>query len=240
MISHDLGLEQLETITADITDRTRSAELTAPVPSCPGWHVAVLVGHIGEAHRWAEHAVRVGNRHAPESAPARTDRSTLGAWYAESAALLVATLRTVGADHPCWAFGPPPHRAGFWSRRQAHEAAVHRWDLAAASGEDAGYPAPLAVDAVDEVAAMFFPRQVRLGRIPPLTASLRVSTGDQEWLLAGDGTSSPVGPPNATVCGPADALALLLWGRIGLGDPRVGVTGDRSAAAAVLAAGIVP
>ena len=40
--------------------------------------------------------------------------------------------------------------------------------------------------------------------------------------------------------GPADALALLLWGRIGLDDPRLNVTGDRSAAAAVLAAGIVP
>ena len=240
MISHELGLEQLETIAADVAGRTRSADLTAAVPSCPGWSVAVLVGHIGEAHRWAEHAVREGNRHAPEPDPPRTDRSALGAWYAESAALLVATLRKAGADHPCWAFGPAPHRAGFWSRRQAHEAAVHRWDLAAATGDDAGYPKPLALDAVDEVATMFFPRQVRLGRIPPLTASLGVSTGGHEWVLAGDGISPPEGPPDATVSGPADALALMLWGRTGLDDPRISVTGDRAAAATVLAAGIVP
>ena len=240
MISHDLGVEQLETIAADIVDRTRSAELTAPVPSCPGWSVAVLVGHIGEAHRWAEHAVRQGNPHAPDVDPPLTDPAGLRAWYAESAALLVTTLREVGPEHPCWAFGPRPHLAGFWSRRQAHEAAVHRWDLAAAGGEDAGYPEPLALDAVDEVVRMFFPRQVRLGRIPPLTASLGITVGDQEWLLADDGTAPPERTPDAMVSGPAGALALLLWGRIELDDPRITLTGDQSAAAAVLAAGIVP
>ena len=106
MISHELGLEQLETIAADVAGRTRSADLTAAVPSCPGWSVAVLVGHIGEAHRWAEHAVREGNRHAPEPDPPRTDRTALGAWYAESAALLVATLRKAGADHRAGPSGP--------------------------------------------------------------------------------------------------------------------------------------
>jgi uncharacterized protein (TIGR03083 family) len=240
MISHELGLDQLESIAADIASRLARVELTAPVPSCPGWSVAVLAGHVGEAHRWAEHAVREGNPNAPEVDPPFSDRTELRAWYAESAARLVATLREVGPEHPCWAFGPKPHLAGFWSRRQAHEAAVHRWDLAAAAGADAGYPEPLAVDAVDEVATMFFPRQVRLDRIPPLTASLGISVDGQEWMLAGDGIAPPAGPPDATVSGAADALALLLWGRIGLDDPRVSVTGDRSAAATVLSAGIVP
>lgn len=240
MIGHELGLEQLEIMAADIVDRMRSAELTAPVPSCPGWSVAVLVGHLGEAHRWAAHAVREGNPNAPDVDPPLTDRAGLGGWYAESAARIVATLREVGPEHPCWTFGPPPRTAGFWSRRQAHEAAVHRWDLAAATGADAGYPEPLALDAVAEVATMFFPRQVRLGRIPPLTASLAVAVDDQEWVLAGDGIAPPERTPDAKLSGPADALALLLWGRIGLDDQRLTLTGDRSAAAAVLSAGIVP
>jgi uncharacterized protein (TIGR03083 family) len=240
MIGHEPALEQLESIAADIASRLATAELTAPVPSCPGWSVAVLVGHLGEAHRWAEHAVREGNPNAPEVNPPLTDRTGLSAWYAESAARFLATLREVGPEHPCWAFGPPPRTAGFWSRRQAHEAAVHRWDLAAAAGQDAGYPEPLAVDAVDEVVTMFFPRQVRLGRMPPLTASLGISVDGQEWVLAGDGIAAVEGPPDATVSGPADALALLLWGRIGLDDPRVTVAGDRSAAVAVVSAGIVP
>ena len=87
---------------------------------------------------------------------------------------------------------------------------------------------------------MFFPRQVRLGRIPPLTGSLGIRVDDQELVLAGDGIAPLVGPPDATVGGPPDALALLLWGRVGLDDHRIALTGDRSIAAAVLSAGIVP
>jgi hypothetical protein len=33
---------------------------------------------------------------------------------------------------------------------------------------------------------------------------------------------------------------LLLWGRLGLDDPRIHLAGDRAAAATVLSAGIVP
>ncbi len=63
---------------------------------------------------------------------------------------------------------------------------MHRWDLGAALGRDLGYPAELAVDGVDEVVTMFFPRQVRLGRIPPLTRSLAVAVDDgPTWLLRG-------------------------------------------------------
>ena len=200
----------------------------------------MLVGHLGEAHRWAAHAVREGNPHAPEPDPPLTDRVGLSAWYAESAALLVATLREVGPDTRA---GPsdrgrvqqdsgraarrtkPPCTAGTWRRPQVRRP---------------GYPEPLALDAVDEVATMFFPRQVRLGRIPPLTAALAVAVDDQEWVLAGDGIAPPERTPDATVRGPADVLALLLWGRVGLDDQRVTLTGDRSAAAAVLSAGIVP
>ncbi len=47
-------------------------------------------------------------------------------------------------------------------------------------------------------------------------------------------------PADATVTGPADALVLLLWGRLPLDDPRLTVTGSRDAAAAVLSADIVP
>ena len=118
---------------------------------------------------------------------------------------------------------------------------MHRWDLGTALGRDLGYPAGIAADGVDEVVTVFFPRQVRLGRIPPLARSLAVVADDgPTWMLHGDGTGEPVGPADATVTGPADALVLLLWGRVGLGDRRLTVTGSEEAAAAVLSAGIVP
>ena len=110
---------------------------------------------------------------------------------------------------------------------------MHRWDLGTALGRDLGYPAALAADGVDEVVTMFFPRQVRLGRIPPLTRSLAVVAATaRRWTLHGDGTGEPTGPADAAVSGPADALVLLLWGRVGLDDPRLTVTGSAEAAAA--------
>ena len=118
---------------------------------------------------------------------------------------------------------------------------MHRWDLGAAIGQDVGYPNALAADGVDEVVSMFFPRQVRLGRAAPLSTSLAVRPDGQDRLvLAGDGTAARPGPAAAEVSGPAEALVLLLWGRLGLDDPRLQLTGDRAAAASVLSAGIVP
>ncbi len=34
------------------------ADLTTPVPSCPGWNVGQLLRHLGGAHRWIESIVR--------------------------------------------------------------------------------------------------------------------------------------------------------------------------------------
>ena len=88
---------------------------------------------------------------------------------------------------------------------------------------------------------MFFPRQVRLQRIAPLHSSLAVrADGGGRRVLAGDGTGVSDGPADAEVSGPAELLVLLLWGRLGLDDPRLNLTGDRAAATTVLAAGIVP
>jgi uncharacterized protein (TIGR03083 family) len=241
MITPEQGLTSFERLTEEVAVLLAGADLGAPVPPCPGWTVADLVAHLGETHLWAEHCIRVGSPDAPEVAAPLTDQDALGVWYRDSARTLVDTLRLTPPETECWAFGPRPRTAAFWFRRQPHEVAVHRWDLGAALGRDLGYPAELAVDGVDEVVTMFFPRQVRLERIPRLTESLALEAEHgQRWLLAGDGTGDPVKSPDATVTGPAGALVLLLWGRLDLDDPRLTTTGSRSAATAVLSAGIVP
>ena len=41
------------------------------------------------------------------------------------------------------------------------------------------------------------------------------------WTMAGDGRHHPDEPPDAVLTGPAPTLLLLLWGRVGLDDPRL-------------------
>jgi uncharacterized protein (TIGR03083 family) len=231
----------LERAAAEVPVLLAGADLAAPVAACPRWTVTDLVVHLGKVHVWAEQCIRLGDpteRDIPGPGPGAAD---LAAWYRSCADTLLETLRTTSPDAPCWTFGPPPREAQFWFRRQAHEVAVHRWDLGAAVGRELGYPAGIAADGVDEVVTLFFPRQVRLGRTPPLPRSLAVVADDgPTWRLQGDGTGEPTGPADAMVTGPADALVLLLWGRVGLEDRRLTVTGSEEAATAVLSAGIVP
>ena len=241
MIDPGRALLALERQAAEVPVLLGEADLAGAVPSCPDWTVAALVAHLGETHLWAERCVRLGNPKSVEVDPPTDDRAGLARWYRVCADTLVATLRTTSPDAPCWTFGPPPREATFWFRRQAHEVAMHRWDLGAALGRQLGYPAELAADGVEEAVTLFFPRQVRLQRIPPLTRSLAVTVaGGPTWVLHGDGTGTLPGPPDAQVEGPADALVLLLWGRLTVDDRRIRVTGSAEAARSVLSAGIVP
>ena len=231
--------------------RAAIRDLDAPVPSCPGWTRRDLVLHLGAAHHWSRGAILDGHPRTPAPAPPEDGSITsLDQWYAGHAAELLATLRDIPPDTPCWAFGPKPATAGFWRRRQLHETVVHAVDLEPGLTIDP----EVARDGIDEVVSMFFPRQVRLERIPPLRRSLAIApdstddgatlgSGTPAWVLAGSGYPehvAAVGEIDATVHGPVDALYVLLWGRIGLDDPRVTVTGDAAAAAEVLDAGIVP
>jgi hypothetical protein len=258
---------------ADATDRFTAvlsgADLAAPVPSCPGWDLAALGGHLGGVHSWAAGAVREGHPDTEVTPPA--GRSALPGWYREQADGLLAVLRDVGPDAEAWSFGPKPRTAGFWFRRQLHETSMHLWDALSATGDglgdgsgsgsgygsgygsgngggDATDAARRAADGVDEVVRMFFPRQVRLGRTAQLTRSLALASTDVpgRWTLSGDGTGDGGAGPaaEATVTGPAQALVLLLWGRLDLDTTLAAGTlhldGDPEAARTVLAAALTP
>ncbi|MFI7585819.1 maleylpyruvate isomerase family mycothiol-dependent enzyme [Spongisporangium articulatum] len=222
------GLAQFERNAAALTALIPEADLDAPVAACPGWTFADLVAHVGEIHQWARHAVLAGSPDGPYTPP----DGDLAAWYAQHASALAETLRTTDPDAPVWHFGPKPRTAAFWSRRQAHETAVHLYDAAHSQGLEHELDPAAALDAVDEALTMFYPRQVRLGRIAEPDPGLTVRTAGHEWTVGRE--------PAAAVEGPPDAVLLLLWNRIGLDDDRLTSSGDRGCAAAVLAAGIVP
>lgn len=220
----------------------QDGDLAAPVPGCPSWHLAELTAHLGAVHRWARQVVETAAP-ASDDHPAPTDRAALADWFDEGGAALERTLRGIEPDTPCWTIAPPAV-AAFWMRRQAHETSLHRWDAQSSQGTPDPIDSALAADGVAEVAEAMFPRQVRLGRQPPLTRSLRIEVpGAGTYTVAGDGVSDGTAsaqPADATVTGTAEALLLLLWKRITLDDPRISVAGSRAAAHAVLGARITP
>ncbi|MCD2194532.1 maleylpyruvate isomerase family mycothiol-dependent enzyme [Actinomycetospora endophytica] len=230
-------LDHLDSATARFSTALAGADLAAPVPSCPPWSLRELAHHLGGVHRWARVAVLEGHPNGTSDDPP-SSRADLVAWFDEGSAALISTLREAGPDAPCWSFGPKPRTAAFWFRRQAHETAMHAHDAEVASGTAGALASDFALDGLDEAIAMFLPRQVRLGRctVPDVRIAVASAEGPS-WEIAGDGAPER---PAATVRGDAEALLLLVWGRVGPDDARVDVEGDRGAVDAVLAAGLTP
>ena len=207
---------------------------TAPVPWCGRWTVRDLVEHLARVHHWAAaQAART-----PE-VPLGRGPFDLAPFYAEQAAELHATLTRLGPDAIGSTLnGPGP--ASFWYRRQVHETLVHLWDLRTAGHLRLDADPTLWADTVDEVVTVMFPRQVRLGRTPVLERPLTLVADDapRRWTLAtADETTDDAA---VTVTGPAEALALLLWGRTTPDDPRLSVDGHRPWLTQVLARPLTP
>lgn len=202
-------IEELSTATRRFAAELGSADLTAEVPTCPGWTLADLAEHLRVTHLWAAHAVAEGN---PDGTPApgMRDRPSLVAGYRAAAGHIIHVLDTTPADAPVWAFGPKPRVAAFWRRRQVHETQIHLYDALAASGREGEWEiAPeLAWDGVDEVVSMFYPRQVRLGRSEPVAGTLRLRAADVGATLD-LGDAEPV----IEIEDSAAHLLLMLWKR---------------------------
>jgi uncharacterized protein (TIGR03083 family) len=210
--------------------------LDTPVETCPGWSVGELVGHLGEVHRWA--TALVADPHA--TIRRRDVVAPRGAevvpWYAEGVAALLATFS--GFEGPdldvmvrTWA-GERPRR--WWLRRLTHETMVHRWDAQHALGRTGHVDPQLAVDAIDEIFEIFVPARFALARFEPRdeTWHLHATDASGEWQVrftdAGVEVHREHAKGDCATRGPAEALALLLWGRLAATDGAVEVFGDLS------------
>ncbi len=209
----------LERAGGEFVDRVGASDLDRVVPSCPGWAIRDLAAHQGRVWEWARQCLETGS--PAERAEVPVQDADLGPWLTESRDSLVASLRSTDPATPTWTFGPRPHTAGFWRRRQAHEVTVHLWDLQAAAGTPVDLPEDIAADGVDEVFSVFIPRQVRLERMSTPETGVR--------LHLPDGRSYDLGSPvTAHATGSAGDLLLALWGRVPL--ERLDITGDPDAA----------
>jgi uncharacterized protein (TIGR03083 family) len=194
--------------------------LARPIPACPGWTLEELFGHLGSIERWAA-AVVLEGKFAEEPAPPATGAA---AWFLEGANSFLGTMAALDPGTQCWNFGPPPRKAAFWLRRQAHEHAIHLVDACQASGLEA--PAPgedFMLDGIDEVLSMFAPRQLRLERMPhPESAVTFHVSGATSWTLG-------QGPAMASITAPLHGMYLGLWSRSNLADTAT-IEGDAALA----------
>ena len=199
-----------------------TGDLDAPVPACPGWTFRDLIWHLGAVHRWAREVLITGTPgDRDESGP--NEAAELRDWFQTGAAELLARLTSLDAATPTWTFGPPPRTVGFWDRRQAQETAVHRWDAQASQGIAGWIDPELAGDGIDEVATVFFAREVKRGRAEPLAAGVAFEPSDligARYVIAGNG-ADPAAAVTTRVRGPAEALLLALWKRRDYSDLQI-------------------
>ncbi len=217
-------------------------DLTHNVPGCPGWDLADLGQHIGGIYRFATVAI-VESRAIDEPTGPR-ERAALLQWFDEGLAALLAAFESREWSRACWTMAPP-RDVGFWIRRMCHETALHLLDAEASQGRIVRFGPALAADGVDEVITMFFPRQVRLGRIQPLSDCVEIVLSDQPgtvpMLIQGDGLMpADLIRPDAVVRGPAMDVLMMLWKRAPVLPHTVEVDGDRAALDRVFATALTP
>jgi len=234
------ALAQLTTHMGRFEQLLSCADLATNVPTCPGWDLAALGNHVGGVYRFAATAVNENRESDTPTGPA--DHAAIARWFAESAHGLLDAFSRHDGQEACWTMAPP-ETVGFWIRRMVHETAMHLWDAESSQGVRARIEPSVAADGIDEVVTMFFPRQVRLSRIRPLDAAVRLEIDDIEaadLVLAGDGLQPHRGSIDATVRGRAEDLLLALWKRRPLEGAGLRICGDSTAAERVLSAALTP
>lgn len=143
----------LEFLDADVAGlrKAASVDLSAAVPSCPGWTLADLLRHL--AHGYLDVVVPQLRQIQPARVR-QTEADPLTAFehgYAVMLEELAAYERREDADRDLTAF---------WIRRMAHETAMHRIDAdLAVQRPPTPIPTELAVDGVDELLTIFLARE---------------------------------------------------------------------------------
>jgi len=212
------------------------------VPTCPEWDVAQLIRHLGGVHRWVRRKY-LGAGDEPRVNQHELAGAELVDWYRSSLDAIVDALAQRDPAETVGSFAGDA-TVGFWYRRQAHETAMHRYDLDTATRPGAERPidAVLAADGIDEWLELFVPRFLELGAGVPadmvgMTVHLHAGDTDRgEWSLEltpdGIAWSREHTKADAALRGGASELLLTVWHRAPL--TGVEVLGDGDVADRVL------
>ncbi|MFI9106165.1 maleylpyruvate isomerase family mycothiol-dependent enzyme [Streptomyces fildesensis] len=246
-LSHDRYCSEIVAQTNLLRASIEGADLTVPVPSCPGWNTGQLLRHLGGGQRWAEEMVRKRvTEPAPDdhfrdlSAYTHEDPAVLGPWLVEGAAQLAETLRGAGPDTKMWT----PVTGGttaFYARRFLHETVIHRADATLAIGKKFTVEEEVALDGIDEwmelgALPMHFevhPWMRELlgpGRTLHFHATDTAPQAAAEWLvdLTGDAIVWRRAHEKAAVAvrGPLSDLLLIIYKRLPARTEGIQIIGD--------------
>ena len=203
-------------------------DLDLPVPTCPGWKLRDLFGHLGRVHRMGLAVISTGAM-IPASpkdlAPVPEGNDEIRDYFLSSSATLLHDLEVTDPTSPCWTFLGTGDTVSFWSRRMANEHAVHLFDAQRALDPEAApqTAARSACDAIDEYVIMVNARVLSKRPDFSLGGTLHLHATDDaegEWMFS----SAPGrliaegghGKGDAAVRGTAAGLLLGAWGRLSL------------------------
>lgn len=225
----------------DESARFRAALATTSdttVPTCPDWTADDLLWHLTGV-QWFWGTIVARNIDDPQRLdhPQRPEGhdATLAAFDAAHRALIDA-LGATAAVEPRWMWTADEalHTAGYITRRQAHEALIHRVDAELTAGTPVSpIDQALAADGVDEIVEVMYGREHPLLTFTPTegrVVELVATDADRRWVLqlgreAGTvpDTGETIDDPNfrlapkatplATISGSAADLDLWLWNR---------------------------
>lgn len=211
-------------------------DLTAGVPSCPGWTVADLTRHVGVVYLHKTVAMRSGREPdlwppkelADEPPLALLDRAYAG---------LLAEFTARNPQDPAGTWYSPDQTVGFWIRRMAQETVIHRIDVELGTGQPVTpVPADLAVDGIDELLKVFVAYGV--AQWPDYFTEILAGSPGRSYAVRTDGAAWRVrtGPGlfavqdgagddavDVSLGGPPTAVLRWLWNREGADEPS-GVT----------------
>ena len=196
----------------------RAAALAGPldavVPACPDWTLGDLIFHLTEVHYfWGKMVRHDYDTWEEVLRPAKVRDENLIPTFDLFCEAMVNVLSSRDESSPSWSWSDRPESktVGWVQRRQAHEAAMHRWDIeSAAYGVERAQPitCALAIDGIDEFLAYFAVDRSNTA-VPIL---IEADDCSQRWLLHGD-----LGPSVGTLrASTASDLLLALWRRIPL------------------------
>jgi uncharacterized protein (TIGR03083 family) len=237
-----------------LADAARGA-LDRPVPACPGWTVASVLGHLGRVYRsvTAHVATRAEAPVPAEAIPRPPEGAHVLAWFVQAHTAAVEALSGIAADEAVWTWSDDK-TGGFYHRRMANETLIHRIDVEQAVGSLSPVDLDHACDAIPELYEVLLPFALtrRAQPLPGGSLHLRCTDGPRSFTVgATDGrivlveglerADAPVldAPVldahvlDAHVAGPAGDLVRYVWNR-GRSDAVV-IDGDEAVASAWVA-----